>query len=69
MKYWLNYLTIILGLFPLQNLALAETNTLEKKHKNSADVGWVESRNPTDINYYDLDPHLATDSTIAILEK
>ena len=48
MKYWLNYLTIILGLFARQNLALAETNTLEKKHKNSAQVGWVSGRNPTD---------------------
>ncbi len=35
MKLLLNYLTIILSLFALQNFALAETNTLEKKPKNS----------------------------------
>ncbi len=63
MKFLLIYLTIILSLFALPNLALAETNPLEKKHKNSqldqvrlnahnkkwASVGWVESRNQTGV--------------------
>ncbi|MGD1712487.1 M48 family metalloprotease [Dapis sp. BLCC M172] len=35
MKIVLNYLIIILSIFALQNFALAETNTLEKKPKNS----------------------------------
>ena len=55
------YIRIILGLFVLQNLALAETNTLQKKHKNSTDIGWVESRNPTEIDYYWLALNFTTE--------
>ena len=35
MKKLLNYLTILLSIFALQNFALAETNTLENQPKNS----------------------------------
>ena len=35
--------------------------TVEKKHKNSAQVGWVEGRNPTHIDDYWLAPNFTTE--------
>ena len=83
MKIFLNYLTIILSIFALPNLALAETNSEEKQPKSSqsyhvelnshnqklAPPGLVKKTNQTDINYYLFTPHLASESTIATPEK
>ncbi len=60
MKILINYLTIILSLFTLQNFALAETNTLSS-NKKSTHVGWVEGRNPTHIDDYWLAPNFTTE--------
>lgn len=83
MKILLNYFTVILTIFALPDLGLAEINSLEKKPKKSqsyhlqlngnkkkiAPLNLLEKQQPIGIDYYGFAPYLATESMMDSLEK